>query len=75
MAITTNHFHVQVEQFEEIHIFSLHFEPKIPYDNTALRREVLEAALPALRGFIDSPVLSGNNIYSTRAGQSAEFGV
>jgi hypothetical protein len=67
MSITTNHFHVQVENFEEIHIFSLLFNPKIPYDHAARRREVLDAALPALRQHIDSPVISGNNIYSTRA--------
>lgn len=75
MAITTNHFHVEVEPFEEIHIFSLQYTPKIPYDNAALRREVIEAALPALRAQIDMPVLSGNNIYSTKAARSQEFEV
>jgi aubergine-like protein len=75
MNITTNHFHVQVENFEEIHIFSLHFAPKIPYDNAARRREVLDAAMPALRAHIDSPVVSGSNLYSTRASSSEAFEV
>jgi hypothetical protein len=73
LNITTNHFHVEVSNFEEIHIFSVFFTPKIPYDNGTLRREVLEAGMQTIKQYVDNPVISGNNIYSTQPSRSELF--
>ena len=42
LNVVSNHFPVKVEDFEVIYIFSVHFNPKIPLDNTTLRRRLLD---------------------------------
>ena len=68
----SNHFPVKVEGFSVIYIFSVHFNPKIPLDNTILRRRLLEENRDKIKAYIgnlliylEKPVISGNNIYST----------
>lgn len=63
--MVSNHFPVKVEGFTVIYIFSVHFNPKIPFDNTILRRRLLEENREKIKAYIEKPVISGNNIYST----------
>lgn len=42
LQVATNHFKVEVAQFEQIYIFSVIYNPKIPLDNVLLRRKLLE---------------------------------
>lgn len=71
--MVSNHFHVKVDDFSLIYIFSVHYNPKIPLDNTILRRRLLEENREKLKGFIEGPVISGNNIYSTKAPLTETF--
>ena len=71
--MVSNHFHVKVDDFSLIYIFSVHYNPKIPLDNTVLRRRLLEENREKLKGFIEGPVISGNNIYSTKAPLTESF--
>ena len=80
MNVVSNHFHVKVDNFEEIHIFSVHHTPKIPLDNVMLRRKLLEDNREKIKAYIgkisfyqDQPVISGNNIYSQKAPMSENF--
>jgi len=72
LNVVSNHFPVKVEGFTVIYIFSVHFNPKIPFDNTILRRRLLEENKDRIKAYIgntmiylETPVISGNNIYST----------
>ena len=38
----------------------------IPYDDVALRRQILEEGNAKIKLLIENPVISGNNIYTTR---------
>lgn len=49
------------------------FTPKISYDNAVLRTSLLEEGMEKIKMFIDSPVISGNNIYSVRPSKSELF--
>lgn len=73
MPICTNHFHVKVDIFEQIYIFSIRYTPMIPLDNVVLRRKLLEQGRDKLKVYLDNPVISGNNIYSTKPGLSESF--
>jgi hypothetical protein len=42
MTITTNHFEVELANIETIFIFSIRFTPMIAFDNSVLRRKLLE---------------------------------
>ena len=66
LKICTNHFHVEVDNIEEIHIYSIFYTPMIPYDDVALRRQILEEGNAKIKLLIENPVISGNNIYTTR---------
>lgn len=50
--VVSNHFHVKVEDFEEIYIFSVHYNPKIPLDNVQLRRKLLEDNRDRIKAYI-----------------------
>ena len=50
--VVTNHFPVNVKDFELIHIFSVHYTPKIPLDNTTLRRRLLEENRERMKDYI-----------------------
>ena len=53
--VVTNHYHVDVEPFEDIHIFSVHYNPKIPFDNVILRRKLLEDNREKIKNYIGTP--------------------
>ena len=50
--ITTNHFKVEVDNFEQIYIFSIHYNPMIPFDNVILRRNLLVENIEKIKVFI-----------------------
>ncbi len=50
--VVSNHFHVKIEDFEEIYIFSVHYNPKIPLDNVQLRRQLLENNRDRIKAYI-----------------------
>lgn len=52
LNVATNHFKVEVEQFEQIHIFSVIYNPKIPLDNVILRRKLLEENRDKIKAFV-----------------------
>lgn len=55
--VVSNHFHVKVEDFEEIYIFSVHYNPKIPLDNVQLRRKLLEDNRDRIKAYIGNHFL------------------
>jgi len=58
LEVATNHFKVEVEQFEEIYIFSVIYNPKIPLDNVILRRKLLEENREKIKAFIGKSFLT-----------------
>jgi len=52
---------------EEIHIFRIKITPQIALDDRATRKALLEATLSDIKKYISDPVISGFNIYSTKA--------
>jgi hypothetical protein len=71
IEITTNHYKVNIPNFDLIFIFSVKFTPMIAYDNRSLRNKILKDCLPEVKTFIsnfifilENPVVCGMNILS-----------
>lgn len=58
MPICTNHFHVKVDIFEQIYIFSIRYTPMIPLDNVVLRRKLLEQGRDKLKVYLGNAALT-----------------
>jgi hypothetical protein len=50
---------------DQIFIFSVRFNPMIPFDNSHLRNKLLTQIIGEVKTQISNPVISGMNIYST----------
>ena len=64
LEILTNYYSVALDKMEEIHIFSVKFDPPIPADNIQKRLGLLKESLPILSEFIQKPIITASNIYS-----------
>jgi len=74
MKLESNFFPVQINEIEKVSIFRVKFDPKIPFENCKKMDQILKNNFNTMKvhistynQYIESPVISGMNIYS--AGQ------
>lgn len=65
--LLTNFYVPAFNRGTSIHVYALHFTPEVENDNRALRRELVDSAHTELRRHIGGFVLSGLNIFGTKA--------
>lgn len=54
--VCTNHYRVELANFQKIFIFSIRIQPFIPFDNKTLRQQVLKRGDGNLRQMISNSV-------------------